>query len=205
MADLIVHNGAVLTQNLQHPAAEAFAAVNGKIVAVGKNEEVLALQRANTILIDAKAKTVLPGFIDAHIHIWKVGNLKTFLLDLRGTKSIEEIQDKLSDFINRNPGKGWIQARGINEANMKEGRLPVRQDLDKVTKDRPIWVIRTCAHIGMANSKAIELSGVTAQTHIPEGGEIRMGNDGNPNGVLRKRRWELSLTIYLPTAMKIMC
>lgn len=183
MAELIVHNAAVLTQNLQQPNAEAFAVAKGKIIAVGKNEEMLALQQANTLLVDAKRKAILPGFIDAHIHIWKVGNLKTFLLDLRGTKSIAEMQDKLSDFIKKNPGKGWIQARGINEANIKEGRLPTKEDLDNITKERPLWVIRTCAHIGMANSKALELSGVTAQTHVPAGGEIRLGNDGNPNGI----------------------
>lgn len=183
MVELIVHNAAVLTQNWQQPNAEAFAVANGKIIAVGNNEEMFALRQANTLLVDAKGKTVLPGFIDAHIHIWKVGNLKTFLLDLRGTKSIEEMRDKLSEFIKQNPGKGWIQARGINEANMKEGRLPTKEDLDNITKERPLWIIRTCAHIGMANSKAIGLSGVTAQTHIPAGGEMRLGNDGKPNGI----------------------
>lgn len=151
--------------------------------AIGSNEDVLRLQQANTQLIDANGKTVLPGFIDAHIHIWKVGNLKTFLLDLRGVTSIAEMQDKLSDFVKRNPGTGWIQARGFNEANMKEGRLPTKEDLDKITTERPLWVIRTCAHIGIANSKAIQLAGVTAQTHIPPGGEVRTGTDSRPNGI----------------------
>jgi predicted amidohydrolase YtcJ len=134
-------------------------------------------------LIDANDATVLPGFIDAHIHIWKVGNLKTFLLDLRGIGSIEEIKDKLSDFIKRNPGNGWIQARGINEINLKEKRLPTKVDLDSITTERPLWIIRTCAHIGMANSKAIDLSNVHSATHVPVGGEMRLGNDGKPNGI----------------------
>lgn len=183
MPQLIVHHADILTQNLLQPNAQAFAVDTGRIIAVGNNEEILALQQTNTKLVDAEGKTVLPGFIDAHIHIWKVGNLKTFLLDLRGSASLEEMQDRLSDFIKRNPGNGWIQARGINEANMKEGRLPTKKDLDKITTERPLWVIRTCAHIGMANSKAIELSGVTAQTHIPAGGEMRLGADGKPNGI----------------------
>ena len=156
---------------------------NDLIKAAGSNEEILSLQNSNTQLSNANGSTVLPGFIDAHIHIWKVGNLKTFLLDLRGVSSIEELQDKLSDFVKRNPGKGWLQARGFNEANMKEGRMPTKDDLDKVTTERPLWVIRTCAHIGVANSKAIEQSNVTAQTHIPTGGEMRLGNDGKPNGI----------------------
>ncbi|HRH59383.1 MAG TPA: amidohydrolase, partial [Chitinophagaceae bacterium] len=183
MTELIVHNANILTQNSQQPTAEAFAVADGKVIAVGRNEKILALQNPNTQLINANGNTVLPGFIDAHIHIWKVGNLKTFLLDLRGVSSIQELQDKLSDFVKRNPGKGWLQARGFNEVNMKEGRMPTKDDLDKVTKNRPLWVIRTCAHIGVANSKAIELSNVTAQTHIPAGGEMRLGNDGKPNGI----------------------
>lgn len=183
MANLIVHNANVLTQNHQQPNAEAFAVDQGKIIAVGSNKDVLALKQSNTKLIDANNRTVLPGFIDAHIHIWKVGNLKTFLLDLRGVGSIEEMKDKLSDFIKRNPGNGWIQARGINEINLQEKRLPTKEDLDSITTARPLWIIRTCAHIGMANSKAIALSNVNAQTHVPAGGEMRLGNDGKPNGI----------------------
>lgn len=183
MINLIVYNANVLTQDKQLPVAEAFAVTDGKIIAVGTNNEILALQQPNTKLIDANNKTVLPGFIDAHIHIWKVGNLKTFLLDLRGVSSIEEMQDKLSDFIKRNPGNGWIQARGFNEVNMKEQRLPTKEDLDIITTQRPLYIIRTCAHIGIANSKAIELSNITAQTPIPPGGEIRLASDGEPNGI----------------------
>src|SRR6188768_1486343 len=107
MSNLIIHNANVLTQNLHQLNAQAFAVDNGKIIAVGSNEEIFALKNPNTKLIDANDATVLPGFIDAHIHIWKVGNLKTFLLDLRGVSSITEMQDKLSDFIKRNPGNGW--------------------------------------------------------------------------------------------------
>jgi predicted amidohydrolase YtcJ len=183
MADLIIHNANVLTQNNNSPIAEAFAVANKKIIAIGSNEEILALQQFNTKIVNTHGKTILPGFIDAHIHIWKVGNLKTFLLDLRGVSSITEMQDKLSDFIKRNPGNGWLQARGFNEANMKEQRLPTKEDLDKITTKRPLWVIRTCAHIGIANSKAIEISKVTEQTHIPAGGEMRLDSYGKPNGI----------------------
>src|SRR4051812_141409 len=124
MAQTIVHNAHVLTQNHAQPVIQAFAVNNGSIIATGSDDKILHLQQADTKLINANGKTVLPGFIDAHIHIWKVGNLKTFLLDLRAVTSIEQMQDKLSDFIKQNPGTGWIQARGFNEANMKEQRLP---------------------------------------------------------------------------------
>ncbi|HVX51492.1 MAG TPA: amidohydrolase [Chitinophagaceae bacterium] len=182
-AQLIVHNADILTQNVYQPVVQAFAVNDGKFIATGRDEEVLQLRQPDTILVDAAGKTILPGFIDAHIHIWKVGNLKTFLLDLRGISSIEEMQDKLSDFIRQNPGGGWIQARGFNEAGMKEKRLPDRADLDKITATRPLWVIRTCAHIGIANTKAMQLAGISAGMHIPAGGEMRIDAGGAPNGI----------------------
>lgn len=182
-AELIIYNADVLTQNKHQPGAQAFAVDKGVFIATGNNEDILQLKEANTKMINANGKTVLPGFIDAHIHVWKVGNLKTFLLDLRGVSSLEEMQDKLSDFARQNPGTGWIQARGFNEANMKEQRLPDKNDLDKITAERPLWIIRTCAHIGIANSKAIELSNIISQSHIPAGGEMRLGPDGKPSGI----------------------
>jgi predicted amidohydrolase YtcJ len=183
MTELIVYNADVLTQNVHQPRAEAFTVTNGKIIAVGSNETILALQQSHTNTVNAEGNTVLPGFIDAHIHVWKVGNLKTFLLDVRGVSSIEEMQDKLNDFIKQNQGNGWIQARGFNEAMMKEKRMPTKEDLDKVATGRPLWVIRTCAHIGVANSKAMELSGINKSGQAPVGGEMRLDNDGNPNGI----------------------
>ena len=183
MAELIVHNAHIITQDGHQPYAEAFAVDKGKIIAVGSNEAILPIQQSHTKLVDAADNTVLPGFIDAHIHVWKVGNLKTFLLDLRGVQSIDEMQDKLSDFIKQNPGNSWIQARGYNEVTMKEKRLPTKQDLDKVTTSRPLWIIRTCAHIGVANSMAMELSGVNRSTQVPAGGEMRVDDSSNPNGI----------------------
>ncbi|HEX5152703.1 MAG TPA: amidohydrolase [Parafilimonas sp.] len=183
MAELIVHNAHVITQDIHQPVVQAFTVNEGKIIAVGNNETILALQQSHTKLVNAEGNTVLPGFIDAHIHVWKVGNLKTFLLDLRGVQSMEEMQDKLNDFIKQNPGNGWIQARGFNEAAMKEKRLPTKEDLDKVAAGRPLWIIRTCAHIGVANSMAMELSGIDKSTQVPAGGEMHLDNNGNPNGI----------------------
>ncbi|NNV57333.1 amidohydrolase [Limnovirga soli] len=197
MAQLIVYNAQVLTQNTQQPVANAFAVENGSITAIGNADDILPLQQSNTIVVDAKGNTILPGFIDAHIHIWKVGNLKTFLLDLRGVSSIVEMQDRISDFVQQNPGNSWIQARGFNEANMKEGRMPTKEDLDKVVPNRPLWVIRTCAHIGVANSAAIALAGVTNQSAIPVGGEMRLQANGSLNGIFTETALGL-ITQHIP-------
>jgi predicted amidohydrolase YtcJ len=201
MAELIVYNAHVITQDIHQPYAEAFAVKEGKIIGVGSNETILSLKQANTKLVNAEGNTVLPGFIDAHIHVWKVGNLKTFLLDLRGVQSIDEMQDRLNDFIKQNPGNGWVQARGFNEATMKEKRLPTKKDLDKVAAGRPLWIIRTCAHIGVANSMAMELSGISRSTQVPAGGEMRIDNNGDPNGIFTESALGL-ITQHIPPYSK---
>lgn len=130
------------------------------------------------------SKIILPVFNDAHIHLWKVGDLLTYMLDLRGVQSIAELQDNIADFARRNPDNEWILARGFNEANFSDGKMPTRQDLDKVLNNKPLQVIRTCAHIAVLNTKAMELCQITRQTIVPEGGEIRLDNHGDPNGIL---------------------
>lgn len=137
--------------------------------------------------IDFQGKTIVPGLNDAHIHVWKIGHLRTYMLDVRGVKSIVEFKQKLKDFASKNPNSEWIMARGINEMVLEEKRLPTKEDLDEVITDRPVFVIRTCAHIGIANSKAMEISGVSEATEVPFGGEIRKNQDGSLQGIFTER------------------
>lgn len=181
-AEKIFYNAHILTQDKSNPVASAFAVSNQKIIAVGSNAEMLQLQTPNSKLENLEGKTVLPGFNDAHIHIWKVGNLLTFMLDLRGMKSIEEMQQRLSDYAKQNPDLSWIQARGFNEALFPDKRMPNKLDLDKVISDRPVSVIRTCAHQVIVNSKALELTGITKQSSPLEGGEIKRLSNGELAG-----------------------
>lgn len=154
-----------------------------RIKAIGRYEEIQSLLHSNTVILDAEGKTILPGFNDTHIHIWKVGNLKTFMLDLRGVKSLEEMLSMISDYNKKFPDVSWITARGFNEATWSDPIIPTRADLDRITTEKPIYVIRTCAHIAVVNTKALEIAGVDTATKIPEGGEIRKGTDRKPNGI----------------------
>lgn len=139
-----------------------------------------------TEIIDLKGRLILPGFNDTHIHIWKVGNLKTFMLDLSGVKSFEEIKNKILNFnFEQNPK--WIIARGFNELNLQEKKIPDLDFLDSIKIDKPITLIRTCAHIITNNSQALNLSNVNLQTIIPIGGEIRRDEKNNLNGILTER------------------
>jgi predicted amidohydrolase YtcJ len=126
----------------------------------------------------------LPIFNDAHIHIWKVGDLLTYMLDLRGVTSIAEMQAKIVDFAQKNPKNEWILARGFNEALFTDGRMPDRHDIDKVIVDRPVHIIRTCAHVVVLNTLAMQRIGIQRDTPVPAGGEIKKDVHGYPNGIL---------------------
>src|SRR6185503_9244142 len=178
MAEKIFFSGNIFTQDQKNPRASAFAINGNKIVAVGSDEEILRLQTPNSKLQTLNNKTILPGFNDAHIHIWKVGNLLTYMLDLRGVKSIDEMQERLLDYAKKNPQLEWIQARGFNEALFPDQRMPTKIDLDKVISDKPVAVIRICAHQLIVNSKALEVTGINPQTQQPAGGEIKKFENG---------------------------
>ena len=180
--DKIFFNGYILTQDKKQPVATAFAVSKGKIVAVDTSDSLYSFQSEGCEYFDLQQATVIPGFNDAHIHIWKVGNLLTNMLDLRGVRSIDELQQRLSDYAKAHPELEWIQARGFNEVLFPDKKMPDRFDLDAVISDRPVSVIRTCAHQQIINSLALRKSGITNQTVVPSGGEIKLLPDGTPSG-----------------------
>jgi hypothetical protein len=183
---LIFHNGTILTQDPSMPQVEAVAVMDGKIAAVGSYSEVETFNTATTQRIDLAGRTLIPGFNDAHVHIWKVGHLLTTMLDVRGISSIAELQSSVRDFSAKLPDGKWFMGRGYNEALMQEGRHPNRHDLDAVLPDRPAYLIRTCAHIVVANSKALELAGISANSEPPPGGIIERDEHGEPNGIFHE-------------------
>ncbi len=184
MKKRIFTNGIILTQDSRQPQVEALGIAGDRIVCTGNLHHVRAHMGSGTQETYLEGKTLLPAFNDAHIHIWKVGDLLTYMLDLRDVVSIEEMLDKISDFARKNPEKPWITARGFNEANFSDQRMPDRTDLDRVVKDRPCHITRTCAHVVVLNSRALGICGITRQTPVPAGGEIRLNSDGDPSGVL---------------------
>lgn len=182
VVEKIFHNANILTQDKKHPLASAFAVEGNKIVAVGTDEEILQLQTSQSQISNLKLQTVIPGFNDAHIHLWKVGNLMTYTLDLRGVRSMDEMQQSLSDYAKENPNLEWIQARGFNEALFDDRRMPTKIDIDNVISDRPVCVMRTDAHQVIVNTKALEKAGITEKTISPPGGEIKKFPSGELKG-----------------------
>jgi len=192
-ADTIFHGGVVWAGLHEPRGATALAVRDGRIAAVGAGHDVLNLRGPSTEMVDLAGQTLLPGFVDAHAHIWKIGHLLTTLLDVRGADSLPDLVSRVSERAGRLAAGAWVQGRGYNEVRFPGGRGPSRADLDGAVSDRPVVLMRTCAHIVVCNTRALERAGITRDTPPPPGGEIDRTEDGEPTGVLRETAMGLVL------------
>lgn len=184
---LLVRDGLIIARGsraeLEEQAAVSISgasSVHSSQVPVGTRNA-----RASLVCIDVRGQYVLPGFNDAHIHVWKVGNLQTFLLDVRGVSSLDELGQRLATAAAKLPDTTtWILARGFNEAIWDRPELPTSRDLDQYVWGQPVHLMRTCAHIVVLNSAAVAACGLTASTPVPVGGEIRQDQGGVLSGII---------------------
>ena len=185
LADLALTSGKVLTMNQSQPYAEAIAIKDDRIVQVGTNEEIEPWIGKNTKVISLKGKTVVPGFIDTHIHVADFGRLLRWI-DLREVGSIKEMQESLSRHLEKAHKGKWLVGRGWDQTCFAEKRLPTRFDLDAVSPDNPVIFYQQSGQVCVVNSKALELAGVTRLTPVPPGGAIdRDAETGELTGILR--------------------
>ena len=195
IANIIYTGGDIITINDSQPTAEAIAVKDGKILAVGTKVNVLKHKDATTRVVDLQGQTLLPGFIDAHGHVFNVG-FQSLAADLLsrpdGTvNNIAELQQSLGDWAKKYPERlaktGWIIGFGYDDAQLKEQRHPTRDDLDAVSTTQPVLAIHQSGHLASMNSKGLELAGITADSKNPPGGAYRR-RDGSsePNGVLEE-------------------
>ena len=132
--------------------------------------------------LDGKGQVMLPGMIDAHVHVMDIG-FAALTLDLSDTTSLEDALAKIKAFAEANPGRPWILGRGWNQEKWGLGRFPTAAELDAVVADRPVWLERADNHANWANTLAITTAGITAKTPDPEGGKIIRDAKGAPAGV----------------------
>jgi len=191
-ADTIYFGGNIITINDVQPNAEAVAVKDGKILAVGNKTEVMKTVGKNTRQVDLGGKTMLPGFVDSHGHAYMIGlqaSTANLLPPPDGTgKDIASLQSLLSDWAANNKKAvervGWIAGFGYDDSQLAEQRHPTRYDLDKVSMDIPIIIIHQSGHLGVGNSKALEIAGITSETKDPKGGVFRRKEGSSePNGV----------------------
>lgn len=154
----------------------------GKIVKTGPLAH-LQKQFPKATQIDLEGKTVLPGLIDAHGHVLSLG-MAANRLSLRPTQNLNEALTAISNYAAQAPHLKWIQGGEWNQAIWKLGRFPTAQELDSAVLDRPVWLRRVDGHAGWANSKALSLAGINAQTADPAGGKIERDAQGVATGIL---------------------
>ncbi len=183
-ADLIIVNANVRTMDASKPNAEAVAVMGNRIIAVGTNKDVRALSGANTRILDAKGKLVLPGFNDSHVHFLD-GGLQLSSVDLRDAKSPQEFTLRIKNFAAKLPKGRWITGGVWDHENWSPANLPTKELIDAVTPDNPVFIIRLDGHMALANTLALKLATVNKDTQTPAGGEIVRDAQGNPTGVLK--------------------
>ena len=145
---------------------------DGKVVRTVRGNELSRLNFQKKV--DGQGRTLLPGLIDAHGHIMSLG-FTAMQLDLTGTNSLADFQQRLRSYAAANPDVHWIVGRGWNQELWPDQRFPTSADLDAVVRDRPVWLERIDGHAAIANSAAMKAAGITAATQAPAGGRIENG------------------------------
>ena len=199
--DIIFVNGDIYTQ--AKPArVQAMAVRDGRIVAIGSNDEIRNLKGAHTQVVDLGGHFVMPGFNDAHVHLEEAG-LELQSVDLRGTGSLQEMQHLVSSASTAAAPGEWLVGGGWDETLWTDQKLPTRQDLDYVSGGHPAVFSRVDGHIAVANTAALKAGRVTAQTQAPEGGKIDHDANGEPTGIVRETaRGLVESKIPPPTAAR---
>lgn len=185
-ADLILRDGAVYTGEEDRPWVTSVAMRKHRIIAVGKDEEVMAYAGPQTRIVELNGKLVLPGLCDAHIHFydWSLGLQEVALARV---ESQAAMMAAIADYAGKAEADGWIKGRGWNESRWGATDFPVAADLDAVTgPDQPAIMWRSDMHGAVVNSAALRLAGITASTDDPPGGVIDRDASGAPTGFLRE-------------------
>ncbi len=181
-ADLILHNGKIVTVDRNFSIRQAVAIKDGKIAAAGTSEAILKAERGTqTRVIDLKGRTVLPGLIDAHVHPLGAG-LSEFRAPLPPLDSYAAVQSYIREQAKRTPKGQWIVVPRTFPTRLKEMRMPTREVLD-VAKEHPVMF--DASYVWVVNSKALEVSGIDRNTPNPPGGVIVKDEKGDPNGILK--------------------
>jgi predicted amidohydrolase YtcJ len=190
-ADVVLRNGKIWTLDKDRPEAEALAVWGGRILAVGSDKTIRALIGLQTRVIDLHGRRVLPGFHDSHLHLL-AGGEQLSRVELRTAKDEADFGRRLRDFERRLPPERWLLGGEWDHDRTFAGRVPTAELLDKYVPDRPVFLRRYDGHMGVANSRALRLAGITARSVDPSGGVIdRKAGTKEPSGLLRDRAMNL--------------
>jgi predicted amidohydrolase YtcJ len=179
---LILHSGRVHTLETEGMVFEALAIEGARVAAVGSTEEILGLAGGTTRVVDLSGRTVLPGLVDGHCHLLGLGQ---FLqrLDLVGTRSYQEVLDRVrAEVARREPGE-WIEGRGWDQNDWADPGFPHHEPLSRISPENPVYLRRVDGHAALVNQAALDRAGIDGETPDPPGGRI-LRSEGRPTGVL---------------------
>jgi predicted amidohydrolase YtcJ len=182
--DILYVDADIYTQAM--PArAQAMAVREGRVIAIGSNDDIRKLKGSHTQVVDLGGHFVMPGFNDAHLHL-AAGGFQHYEVDLIGSRSLQEMQQRIAEHAKVLAPGEWIVGGGWDHTLWAEQILPTRQDLDAVTGEHPAFLSRVDGHISIANTAALKAAGITANTPDPQGGKIDHDAQGQPTGIIRE-------------------
>jgi predicted amidohydrolase YtcJ len=201
LADTIYTGGPILTMDDSLPGPEAVAVKDGKILMAGSMASLSTHRGESTRVFDLQGRVLLPGFVDSHGHV-VMGGLQALSANLLAppdgrVTDIAGLQKTLKTWAANNSkaveSANLILGFGYDQSQLEEKRPPNRDELDAVSADLPVIIVHQSGHFGVANSKALALAGITAESENPPGGVIRRRADGEPDGVLEENAFFLAL------------
>ncbi len=197
VADVVLRNGNVLTIDSASTVAEAVAIKDGLIQTVGTVADVDAWVGEATQVIELGGRTLTPGLIDAHNHFQVVGLMNGYYVPFLPPEvlTVADLQEALAEAIGQVDEEEWIKGYFLF---VQDTDLPTRHDLDPVSPDNPVFILQQGGHYGSANSLALEISGITADTPDPTGGVIGRDSNGEPNGVFYNHRAMDLVRLHMP-------
>ncbi|XP_052191061.1 protein LONG AFTER FAR-RED 3 isoform X2 [Diospyros lotus] len=192
VADLVVMNGTIYTSDTSLPFADSMAVRHGRLLRLGSYSSLQDLVGYGTEVINLEGKVVIPGLIDSHVHMI-FGGLQMVRVALRGVNRKDEFVKKVKDAVINLKHGSWILGGGWNNDHWG-GELPTASWIDDITPHNPVWLSRMDGHMGLANSLALKIAGITNNTADPNGGTIMRTSTGEPTGLLIDSAMELILS-----------
>ncbi|GLR54567.1 amidohydrolase [Shinella yambaruensis] len=196
-ADLVLINGRIW-RGREEGICEALAVWQGKVLATGSTADMLSLKGAATEVIDLEDRFATPGLIDNHLHLIATGIAMGFVdATPAAAPTLATLMKGIAERAASTPKGGWVRARGYDQVKLDTGRHPTRDDLDRAAPDHPVLLTRACGHVSIANSRALELAGISEATPVPDGGVIGV-TDGKLNGFLAENAQNLVKAVMPP-------
>jgi predicted amidohydrolase YtcJ len=196
-ADLLISGGRIFL-GLDKGFAEAMVVRDGRVLAVGSSDEVAHLVGAGTRKVDLAGRLATPALNEAHMHLLPFGlGLSQVNLRAEEVRSLDEILTRIAAAAKKIPKGQWILGRGYDHGELDIGRHPLAEELDRAAPDHPVFIVRTCGHVAVANTAALRLAGVSHNTPDPEGGAIERKN-GKLTGLFQERAMRLVRDVMPP-------